>query len=139
MNDVLHKPWFLLAVYGTAIFFLTYSTRKIVETAKPELKKQADANDAKISYKSTGARWWNEVVLYSLGPFFGVVLAFSLRETEYFPAMFKANYALTAMAGICVGFTCGWFFKIFKKFVSRTTGVENLDSTVDVPKPPGGE
>ena len=133
------NPFFLLAIYGTAVFFLTFITRKIVETAKPDLKKQADANDAKKTYTTTAARWWNEVILYGLGPLFGVALALGMRDTDYFPEQLRSNTLVVVMAGICLGFTCGYLFKIFKKLLSRATGVDELDKTSDIPKPPGGE
>ncbi len=135
------NPFFLLAIYGTAVFFLTLITRKIVETAKPSFKKQADANDAKKSYASTGARWWNEVVLYGLGPLFGVALALGMADTEYFPEALRANTLVVVMSGICLGFTCGYLFKIFKKILSKATGMKEgeLDETTDLPDVPGGE
>ena len=139
--NLFQNPIFLLAIYGTAVFFLTLITRKIVETAKPDFKKQADANDKKVTYASSGARWWNEVILYGLGPLFGVVLALGMQDTEYFPEALRSNTLVVVMSGICLGFTCGYFFKIFKKLLSRGAGVteEDLDKTTDLPKPPGGE
>lgn len=139
--EMLKNPIFLLAVYGTACYVLTFITRKIVETAKPDLKKQADANSKKITYLSAGARWWNDVILYTLAPTFGAALALGLKDTDYFPDEFKGGTLVALMAGVCVGFTCGWFFKIFKKLLTRATGMKDgeLDKTVDGPDVPGGE
>lgn len=139
--ELFKNPFFLLSIFGTTVFFLTFITRHIVETAKPDWKKQADANDKKKSYISAGARWWNEVILYTLGPMFGVALALGLADTDYFPEQLKANTLVVVMSGICLGFTCGWFFKIFKKLLSKGSGVseDELDDTPDVPDVPGGE
>jgi hypothetical protein len=134
------NPLVLLAIYGTAVFFLTLFTRKIVETWNPDLKRQSDVNDPKKTYLSSAARWWNEVILYSLGPFFGVVLSFSMVTSEYFPDMFKGNWIVTAMAGLCVGFSCGWVYKLSKKFLARAMMIDEteLDKSTDAPEPPGG-
>lgn len=139
--DLFKNPIFLLAVYGTACYVLTLLTRKIVETARPDFKKQADANDAKISYVNAGARWWNEAILYTLAPLFGVLLALGMCGTEYFPEVFKANKLVVVMAGLCVGFTCGWFFKIFKKLLSKASGFADgeLDKKEDGPEIPGSD
>ena len=64
--DFLKNPLLLIAIYATACYVLTFITRRIVETAKPDLKK--------VPYTSTFSRWWNGVILYTIGPFYGVVL-----------------------------------------------------------------
>ena len=137
MEGLFKNPVFLLAIYGTAVFFFSFITRKVIETWHPEFKKQADANDAKKSYATAGARWWNEVILYGLGPIFGVLLALGMKDTEYFPEELRSSTFVVVMAGVCLGFTCGYFYKIFKKILSRATGVEDLDKAEDIPKPPG--
>lgn len=137
--DIFKNPLFLLGILGTTIFFLVFITRHIVEAAKPKWKKQADANDKKKSYLSTGARWWNEVILYGLGPFYGVILLLGLRD--YLPEEFKASTLIIVISGTALGFTCGYFFKIAKKILTKAAGMKDgeLDETIDVPDVPGGE
>jgi hypothetical protein len=139
--DFLKNPLFLIAIYATACYVLTFITRRIVETAHPDWKKQHDENDKKVTYSSKGARWWNGVILYTIGPSFGVVLALILRKSEYFPEDFKTSVTGAVVFGLVCGFTCSWFFKIFKKLLSRAAKVEEkeLDETPDTPDVPGGE
>lgn len=139
--EYLKNPIFLIAIYASACYVLTFLTRKVVETAHPDWKKQHDENDAKQTYTSKGARWWNGVILYTIGPFFGVVLALALRKTDYFPDEFKGDWLVAVVFGLVCGFTCSWFFKIFKKLLSRAAKVEesDLDKTMDNPDVPGGE
>ncbi len=139
--EYLKNPIFLIAIYASACYVLTFITRRVVETANPDWKKQHDENDKKVTYTSKGARWWNGVILYTIGPFFGVVLALVLRKTEYFPEEFKTSVTGSIVFGLVCGFTCGWFFKIFKKLLSRAAKVDeaDLDKTIENPKVPGGE
>ena len=53
-------------VLGMAIFVATFFTRRITEILAPTLKKKADANAEGVTYQTTMARWWNEVILYAL-------------------------------------------------------------------------
>ena len=52
-------------VLGVFIWIVTFLMRRFIETINPQLKKQADANSPKVTYLTTGARWWNEVILYA--------------------------------------------------------------------------
>lgn len=139
IENILNNPLVLLSIYGTACYVLTFFTRRIVETARPGLKKQADENSPNPTYLSVGARWWNGVVLYSLAPFWGVVLCFSLRDTSMFPSEFSAKGSLVFMSGITVGFTCSWFFKVFKRLLSRAADLEmsDFDNPPGTPQVPG--
>ena len=67
--DLLTRPG--TYVLGIAVYVLTFFTRKVVELMWPRLKKQADANSPDITYLTTLARWWNEVVLYAIPVAFG--------------------------------------------------------------------
>ncbi len=135
------NPLFLIAVYASACYVLTLLTRKVVETAHPDWKNQAKAFAKGVPYKSKGARWWNGVILYSVGPAYGVVLALILRKSDYFPEEFKTSWTGAVVFGLVCGFTCSWFFKIFKKLLARAAKMEDgeLDKTMDNPDVPGGE
>lgn len=133
MDTIFKNPVFLLAVYATACYVLTFITRRIVETAKPDLKEEP--------YTSTFSRWWNDVILYTIAPVYGVVLALLLRKTDYFPEEVKGDWVVAVMFGLVCGFTCSWFFKIFKRMLAKAAKVEEkeLDDTPDTPEVPGGE
>lgn len=141
MEDFFTNPIVLVGFFAIACYVCTLITRKIVETAKPDLKKQADENDKKITYKTGAARWWNGVILYTIAPVFGVALALSLKDTQYLPSAFSESGMTAAMFGLGCGFLSGWFFKVFKKTLSKKTGVSEaeLDKPVSTPPPPGGE
>jgi hypothetical protein len=136
--NVLQNPLVLLCVFGTACYVLTLLTRRIVETASPDLKKQADANDSKLSYKTTFSRWWNEVILYSISPVYGMLLALLLRKTILFPEEFQGSTTLVVMSGLTCGFLCSWFYKAIKRAFSSATHVplNELDSPDSNPQPP---
>jgi len=136
----LKNPLVLLMVYVSACYVLTFLTRRIVEAWKPGLRKQADANAVEVSYLSNASRWWNEVILYTIAPAYGVVLALAMRTTDYFPSDFDGGYLVAIIVGLVCGFTCSWFFKVLKKVVSRAAKVEEeeLDELPTTPRLPGG-
>ena len=136
--NILTHPLFLLGVFATACYVLTFITRRVVETAKPSFKKQADENDAKVTYSSGWARWWNQVILYAIAPAWGALLAFFLRDNEYFPASFRELDA-ALMFGLGTGFLCGFLFKLLKRLLAKEVGVDiqELEGTSDPPVPPG--
>lgn len=113
--------------YGTlilacAVYIITFLIRRITETAIPSIKKQADANDPKLSYKTAFSRWWNEVILYVLpiivGCLFGLVKA---------PFMFGDDVK-TVSGRIIVGGVIGWLssflYKVVKKLLVSKTGID---------------
>jgi hypothetical protein len=104
-------------IFGLACWILTLFTRKIVETAVPSLKKGADANKEGATYKSTFARWWNEVILYALPVMWGSFSA-SVATMYPFPEGLT-SFSARLLFGIVVGFFSGFLFKIFKKVVLK--------------------
>lgn len=140
MEDFLQHPLVLLCLYMASCYVLTLLVRRVVETAAPSLKKQADANDKKITYATASARWWNEVILYCLAPVFGVALAAGLHDTDYFPGEFKTSCTAILMAGVTCGFLSGLAFKILKKLLQRAAGVTDaeVDGPISDQEVPGG-
>lgn len=141
MNNIFQNLLFLLSIYATACYVLTFITRRIVETAASSLKVKVDKDGQPLPYASKMAQWWNEVILYSIAPFFGVVLALSFSGTDYFPKELRGSKMVAVMTGLVCGFTCGWFFKIFKRILSQASKMEEkeLDETPSTPDVPGGK
>jgi hypothetical protein len=113
-----------LYTLGVAIFILTFFTRKLVEMLVPIWKKLADANAPSLTYKTTMARWWNEVLLYALPVVMGVLISF-IPMTEWLYA------GATGMAKMFVGMNAGWFsgfiYKTIKRAIQSRVGVSFPD------------
>jgi len=104
-------------IFGLACWILTFFTRRIVETAVPSLKKGADANAPAVTYKTTFARWWNEVILYALPVAWGSVSAVAAKMYP-FPAGLT-SFSARLFFGIVIGFFSGFIYKILKKMVLK--------------------
>jgi hypothetical protein len=134
-SDFFKNPMVLVCFFASACFVLAFITRRIVEAARPDIKKQADENEMKITYTTAFARWWNTVILYALAPTWGVALALGLRSTEYLPESFRSPQP-AVIFGLVSGFLCGMFFKIFKKLLAKKVGFEEADLTTTQSGPP---
>jgi len=128
------NPLVLVGLFATACYVLTLITRRVVEAAKPDLKKQSDENSSKTTYASAWARWWNQVILYAIAPTYGVALALFMRGSEYFPEPLR-DTELAILFGMVAGFLCSFFFKLFKRMVVGHAGAagDGLDKGSDPP------
>lgn len=122
-------------IFGLACWILTFFTRRIVETAKPDLAMQADENHPTPSYKTKLARWWNQVILYAIPVFWGMTTA-GLAKMYPFP---KGIDTLSGRLffGMVVGFFSGFMFKLVRRFVGRKFDIDLDDE--DDPPVAGGE
>lgn len=138
MNEALTDfiGWHTL-IFGLACWVLTFFTRRIVETAIPHLKKQADANAPDATYRTTFARWWNEVILYALPVAWGAISA-SLMTMYPFPQGLT-SFSARLFFGIVVGFFSGFIYKILKKIVLKKFDIvdEGDLPTAKAPEPAG--
>lgn len=107
-------------ILAVAVFVSTYFIRKIIEIIRPGWKKMADANDIGLTYLSTMARWWNEVILYAIPVVLGAM------SSLFGSALLFGG--LDAQAGMMFGAGVGWFssflYKALKKAVSGRLGVD---------------
>lgn len=113
-------------IFGLMCWILTFLTRRIVETAMPHLKKSADANHGDITYKTTFARWWGEVILYILPVAWGS-LAASVATMYPFPEGLTSLSA-RLFFGIVVGFFSGFIYKVTKKVVLKKFDIVSEES-----------
>ncbi len=120
-------------IFGLMCWILTFITRRIVETALPHLKKSADANHKDVTYKTTFARWWNEVILYVMPPSWGA-LAGGLASMYPFPDGLTSLSA-RLFFGVVVGFFSGFIYKIVKKVVLKKFDIVK-ESDLPEAKPP---
>jgi len=126
-------------IFGLMCWILTFLTRKVVETAIPTAKKVVDANVAGATYKTTFARWWNEVILYVLPVAWGSVTA--TAATMYpFPQGLD-SFSARLFFGIVVGFFSGFIYKILKKIVLKKFDIvdESDLPAAKAPEPAGDE
>ena len=138
MDDALTNfvGWHTL-IFGLACWILTFFTRRVVETAVPSLKKGTDANQAGVTYKTTFARWWHEVILYAVPVVWGGLSA-SLATMYPFPAGLT-SFSARLLFGIVIGFFSGFIYKIFKKVVLKKFDIadENELPVAKAPDPAG--
>ena len=113
----------------------TFFARRIIETALPDLKKLADANDPEPTYKTTFSRWWNEVILYALAPGLGalsglmeITLIHGDGDASIGPMSSRVVY------GVVIGWFSSFLYKLLKKLAKKTTGVD-LPSASSPPPP----
>lgn len=133
--DLLTRPG--TYVLGVAIFILTFMFRRIVESAQPKWKKQADANDPKSTYLTTWSRWWNEVILYILPVSFGIASGF-IKSDFFFAGIGDKGGRL--IFGAIVGWFSSFLYKLLRKVARQRLGVDIIPDvgTGDVDPPAGG-
>ena len=126
MDQVAERLFSLVVVVvGLSSWAGTFLIRKIVETAVPSAKKQADANHPNKSYLTTFARWWNEVILYATPVVIGMVASLC------YPQDIKTSGKL--VLGALVGFFSSFVYKIVKKVISKKFDVDLGDSNAPPP------
>ena len=122
------SPIVLAFIFAAACYILTFLTRRVVEAAAPKLKlTTADA--------PTITRWWNDVILFSLGPVWGVVIALCVRTASFVPPPFDA-WQVAIVVGLVAGFLSGFLYRLLKKVIASRAG-QTADDSKDAPPVPG--
>ncbi len=121
-------------VLAVGIFIFTFILKRVVETAMPWLRKQHDENSPKVTYLTTGARWWNEVVLYLLPVTLGVLIGAFIHSDFFFDGIGDKGGRLGFGGG--VGWFSGVLYKILKKLLWQKFGLEITPTTGDSDAPP---
>jgi hypothetical protein len=110
-------------ILGLTAFIGTFIIRRIVETAVPTARKQADANAPGATYSTPFSRWWNEVILYAMPAIIGGSCgAVNLGEALNSDAG-KTLWG-RMFFGMIVGFFSGFIYKVARKLLKKTTGVD---------------
>ncbi len=117
-GQVLRPGTFAVAV---AVVVLTFFIRRIVETVRPELKKQADANDKEPTYLTSMARWWNTVILYAIPVTLGACAAFI--NSDFLHGDIKDLGGRLLFQG-GVGWFASFMYKVLRKVILKKTGVD---------------
>ncbi len=107
--------------FMAGITIITMLLRRLVETIWPVLKKAADANAKGVTYKTTMARYWNELILYALPSTVACVAAFV-------PITFFIPEGVATLGGrlfICI--VTGGMSAAGYKLVKKRTGLTVLD------------
>ena len=125
----------LLAV---TIYIVTFFVRRIVETAKPDLKKAADENDPNPTYKSGMARWWSKVILPAVPVVTGALLG-----AFHTPYLFDAPGLEKTSDAMIFGAVVGWFstmiYKGVRLVIKKNTGVDINPNESVPPAPDAGD
>lgn len=108
---------------AVAVVIVTFFVRRIVETAVPSAKKKADENEAGVTYETTFARWWNNVILYAVPVLTGSLLALAETALEW---GWLAPQSLSGafLYGGIVGWFSSFLYKVFRKVLKARTGVD---------------
>ena len=122
-------------VLGVALFVAVFLVRRVVETAVPTLKKQADPNSPRLTYLTTFSRWWNEVILYVLPVVLGA--GCGLIKSDFFFAGI-GDKGGRLIFGAMVGWFSSFLYKLLRKVVKQKMGVDlvpdmDLGDTPDTP------
>jgi hypothetical protein len=113
-------------ILATGIYILVFFIRKIVEVKWPSLKKQADANDPKITYLTTMSRWWNEVILGLLPVMFGG-LSGLIKSDFLFSSIGDRGGKI--LFGLGVGWFSGFLYKLLWKLIKQKSGLDITPGT----------
>jgi len=110
-------------ILGLTAFIGTFIIRRIVETAVPTARKQVDANAPGATYLTEFSRWWNEVILYAMPALIGgscgaVNLGEALSDDAGKTIWGRVFF------GVIVGFFSGFVYKVARKLLKKTTGVD---------------
>jgi len=117
-------------VLAIAIYASTHIFRRIVETARPGLKRQATEMDKAAMYGSKMAMWWNEVVLYAMPVIAGAGFAFWPSEFLFGAELATKDRAMLACG---VGWFSGTVYKAIRKALMAKAGLPDTgDSMVPV-------
>lgn len=118
------------AILALSVVILTFFIRRIVETAVPSVKKKADENEIGVTYSTQFARWWNQVILYSVPVIVGACIG--LLKVPY---LFNIEGMETRGARVFFGGVVGWLssyiYKIVRMTLKKKTGVD-LEPTPSV-------
>jgi mannose/fructose/N-acetylgalactosamine-specific phosphotransferase system component IIC len=111
------------AVLALSVVIVTFFLRRIVETALPSVKKQADENDPSITYLTLFSRWWNQVFLYAIPVVVGSALGFA-----NVPYLFSIEGLTTTGSRVLFGGVVGWLstylYKVLRMALKSRTGVD---------------
>lgn len=111
------------AVLALSIVIATFFIRRIVETAVPSVKKQADENDPALTYRTHFARWWNGVILFAIPVVVGGLIG--LMDVPY---LFNVDGLDTVTSRVFFGGVVGWMssyiYKIVRMALKKKTGVD---------------
>jgi len=126
-------------VFALACWILTFLTRRIVETAVPSAKKALDVNKGETPYKTTFARWWNEVLLYVIPVAWGGTSA-SIATFYPFPEGIE-SFSARLFFGVVIGFFSGFLYKVLKKVILKKFDIvsEKDLPAATAPKPAGSD
>lgn len=123
-------------ILAVSIVIATFFVRRIVETAWPQLRKQADENDSKITYYSSAARWYQTVILYAIPVVVGGLIGL-LKIPYFYPESVQ-----TAGGRLFFGGVVGWFsstlYKVAKRMLAQR-GIEIPSASLVPPTPTPSE
>lgn len=117
-------------VFGVSVVILTFFIRRLVETAVPSAKKKADENHPDMTYETTFARYWNQVILYILPPVTG-----SMIGIMDIPYLHGENGPGTMGGRVFAGIFVGGVSAMLYKTAKKRWGVD-LDQTIRTSVPP---
>lgn len=124
-NAIANFLQFGTLVLACAVFILTFFVRRIVETAVPSVKKQADENAKAVTYKTTFARWWNSVILYAIPVVIGSLIGL-VNISFIFTGDIKTISGRMIFGGV-VGWFSSFLYKVVRKMIIKKTGVDGSD------------
>lgn len=126
-------------ILGLVTFIGTFLIRRIIETAVPSARKKSDPNAPGVTYETGFARWWNEVILYALPAIVGGLVGFLNIEFIFGEVEIK-TVSGRLVFGVVVGFFSGFVYKVVRKILKKTTGVDlapDRGGSVSPPPPAG--
>lgn len=121
------------AVLALSVVIFTFFIRRSVETAWPSVKKAADENHPDVTYKTTFARWWNQVILYAVPVIVGGGIG--LLHVPYLFSVEGIGESTSSRIffGGVVGWMSSYLYKIVRMTLKQKTGVDIQPSASIMP------
>jgi hypothetical protein len=124
--------WFLrpgIIVLIISFVWLTYLTKKVVETKWPHLastRTLGKDGSQTVGYAHWTAAWWNGVILEALPILWSLVL--SLINNEFIFGTVK-TYQTKLLVAAAIGWMSSFLYKIVKRALPKYFGVQMQDDS----------
>lgn len=105
------------------VVIATFFIRRISEMLWPSIRMKASENDPRKSYETPMAEWWNKVILYAIPPAIGGLIG-TMPIPFVFPPESFGTVGDKVIFGVMVGWFASFIYKVLRKMVTKTTGVE---------------
>lgn len=126
VSHILSYKFVLMCVI---VWIITFFIRRVVETARPSLKKAADETEHKQTYTNRLAVWWNDVILHAIPVVLGSLLAIIMKDMAPDTVWYSR-----AIYGVLPGWLSAFIYKLLRQTLKKRIGLDLPGGSI--PPPP---